>query len=80
MDGHLSHVQVFVITAMNISLCPSPFVGLIVYIWIYGLLEQFKNFIDIAKLASKYCTHLQSNYQYMHISPYPHKQWDYPIV
>lgn len=80
MDGHLGHVQIFVITnntAMNISLCPTSFICLIVYMWIYGLLEQFKNFIDIAKLTYKYYTHLQSSYQYMSIpiSPYPHQQW-----
>ena len=76
MDEHLGHFQVFVTihnTAVNIPLrLPQP-----LYIWINGLLEQFKNFIDIAKLTSKYYTSLQSNYQYMRVpvSPYPYQQW-----
>lgn len=64
MDEHLGHFQVFVTTdntVMNILLLPTPFVSLFT---IFGfmervievkLLEQFKNFIDSAKLTSKYC-------------------------
>lgn len=76
MDEHLGHFKVFVTihnTAVNIPLRPpQP-----LYIWIKRLLAQFKNFIDIAKLTSKYYTSLQSNYQYMRVpvSPYPYQQW-----
>ena len=61
---------------MNIFLCPCT-LCLIVYTWIHGWLEQFKNVRDIAKLTSRYGANSQPDCQYtkVPVCPYLHQPW-----
>lgn len=76
MYEYLDHFQVLL---LQITLeWTFPYTPTAFDIWINGLLEQLKNFVDIAKLTSECYTSLQSNYQYMRVSvsPHLHQQWE----